>query len=957
MDARIFLTSVLPKEGTHCVFATNKAKGKVVQKFYSTVDAVVCSAGDFDREGFDVYFALATFDQAGSREASNVKHIKSFFLDLDCGPTKEYESQSAALKDLRSFCEYLDLPKPTLVNSGNGIHAYWSLTEAVKLIEWLPVAEGLKRECKKRGLRIDPVVTADAARVLRVPNSHNHKSSPPTDVAVLGKVQAPCDFDVFSDLFGGQSAPVPSLFSDPTVKAERVPDSTSAVLAMLAGNMQGRFKTILDKTAAGRGCEQIKVILTQQEDVAEPLWRAGLSIAKFCVDGDKAAHLMSHKHREYDAEDTEYKMDRIKGPYLCSKFDEFNPGVCGDCKHFGKIKSPIVLGKEIIEATDDDNVIVVDKPKVRDAKTLQVDTHTIPKFPKPYFRGATGGVYVRSINNDGDVEEKAIYHNDLYVVRRLRDVEMGESVVMRLHLPQDGIREFTVPLTAVTSREEFRKHMSMQGVAVSKMDEIMKYTTDWVNELQAQTVADEARRQFGWTDDNKSFVLGGDEYTKDGVFVNHPSTPTMQFFPAFKPKGTLQGWKDTINFYNRPGLELHQFVVCSAFGSPLMEFIPNIQAAALHIYSKQSGLGKTTAMLAGYTVWGNPKDLVMTDEDTKNFKMNRGEIYKNLPLFMDEVTNTRPEDLSKLAYQLTGGYQRGRMSSGSNQERARGEAWSLLAVSTGNTSFIERISTFKDTPQAEAQRVLELRVDKIEFDGKMETDDLNRGMVAHHGHAGPIFIQAILKDTAAVQALLEKVQAKVDAVCELTHENRFWSAFLTCTLTGAIIAKKLGLIDFDINRLFTYAVTIIEENRANSFNISSTLEGTLNDYINENWGSILQIRSTDDLRHGKINGNGLDTLIVPDSNPRMRLVARYETDTKEIFLVPKPLKKWCVLQQINYASLLKDLTEKLGARRGKVRLGKGTHMSMPPTDVIIVNCKSFRDDVIEEVVEELDVAV
>jgi len=946
MDARVFLTSVLPNEGSHCIFAALKKEGKIKQKFYSTVDGMVGAADDLDRNGFDAYFSLSTFENADSREAENVKLLKSFFLDLDCGDGKNYVNQNQALGDLRYFCKELTLPKPTMVSSGYGIHVYWILREPVSYAEWLPVAHRIKQQCKELGLMADPSVTADAARVLRIPGTRNYKYDTEKDVFVFNdKIQPPVDFDEFSDLFGGESAPVPSLF-DGVAKPAALDTNErgSSVMDLLAGNIQGRFKTILDKTMAGRGCEQIKIILTQQEDIQEPLWRAGLSIAKFCVDGDKAAHLMSSRHPGYDPEDTEYKMGRIKGPYLCTKFDEFNPGVCGDCKLFKKIKSPIVLGKEIIEATEEDNIIApgdMDSNNTR-AKVPQSAQQMIPPYPKPYFRGAKGGVYIRSINADGEVEERAIYHNDLYVVRRLRDIEMGESVVMRLHLPKDGIREFTVPLTAVTSREEFRRHMSMQGVAVSKMDDIMKYTTDWVNELQAQSIADEARRQFGWTDDATSFILGPDEHTKDGVFVNHPSTPTLQFFPAFKPKGTLQGWKDTINFYNKPGLELHQFAVCTAFGSPLMEFIPNIYAAALHIHSKDTGLGKTTALFAACTVWGNPKDLVLIDQDTKNFKMNRGEIYKNLPLYLDEVTNTEPKELSDLAYQFTGGYQRGRMSSGSNQERARGEPWSLLSVTTGNTSFVERISTFKDTPKAEAQRVLETKVSKFNFEGKLETDNLNKGLVANYGHAGPIYLQALLEDPVGIQALLEKVQAKVDAICHLTHENRFWSAFLTCTLTGAIIARRLGLIDFSIEKLFTFAIALIGENRANGLSMNSTVESTLNDYINENHGSILKIRSTEDRR--ALNKNGLDTLITPDNDPRIKIVARYETDTKKLFLMPKPLKKWCVLQQINYSSFLDDLTKKMGGKRGKVRIGKGTNMSMPPTTVIEVNCAGMLDD-------------
>ena len=49
----------------------------------------------------------------------------------------------------------------------------------------------------------------------------------------------------------------------------------------------------------------------------------------------------------------------------------------------------------------------------------------------------------------------------------MRDPEAGESAVMRLHLPKDGIREFTIPLSAITSREEFR-HIASQGGQLPK---------------------------------------------------------------------------------------------------------------------------------------------------------------------------------------------------------------------------------------------------------------------------------------------------------------------------------------------------------------------------------------------------------------------------------------------------------------------------------------------------------
>ena len=721
------------------------------------------------------------------------------------------------------------------------------------------------------------------------------------------------------------------------VPTKHVPSGSNAVMDALLGNRKSVFKDIVLKTHAGSGCGQIKNILANQGDISEPLWRAGLSIAKFCEDSTKAARKISKNHPEYDAQDTLKKMDLIKGPYLCDTFDEFNPGVCSECSNRGKVKSPISLGNRVREATEEDNV--VEAPAIT-LPNSPINTYIIPAYPAPYFRGANGGVYTRVTLPDGDVAEKAIYHNDLYVVRRLWDSEVGEAVVMRLHLPKDGVREFNIPLASVNSRDEFRKQMSMYGVAVSKkggMDEIMQYTTTWVNELQASSAADEAHKQFGWTDDDcSSFVLGNQEIFKDRIEFNPPSNQTVGLFPAFEPKGTLEKWKETMNFYNHDGFEIHQFVVGSSFGSVLMNLSP-VNCAALHLHGT-TGVGKTTAMFAGASVWGFPKDLVLDRDDTHNIKMHRGEIYHNLPLYIDELTNAKAAELSNLAYQLTGGKQRGRMTSGGNAERYRGEAWKLLAVTTANTGIIEMINMAKAMPKAEAQRILEVKVERIfdEVKDKRIQDAFLADVMSNYGHAGTIFIQHVMNNMDGVKKLIDEVRIKVDTAAGLTSENRFWSAFATNTLAGLILAKRAGLVDYDMGKLFKWAVAVLRDSKRGVSDMNTSVEETLNDYIHEHWSNVLWIKSTDDLRSQ--NQNGLDSLVVPEALPRGKLVARYETDLKVAYLIPKPLKLWCGEQQINYAAFLNDLKTKMGATKAKMRLSKGTHMQLPPTDVIVVNC-------------------
>jgi hypothetical protein len=936
METKTFLESVLGDDGYYCIFAYRLSDERKVQKFYNNLDAAIHAAHNLDAEGYNAYFALGTFDQAGSRKAPNVKQLRSFFLDLDCGPTKDYATQGEALVALRTFCKELKLPRPTIVNSGRGIHVYWPLTAPVSRETWVPVAEQFKRLCAKQGMRNDPAVPADAARVLRVPGTHNHKADPPSLVEILGNPGIPTDFTAFCDLMGEDDAIL-------MAPKKYIPHQQDAMMQALSGSFVSRFKTILIKTVAGTGCEQLKEVINNQPNISEPLWRAGLSIAKFCVDGGKAIHKISVKHPEYTPKGTEEKVDLIKGPYLCARFDEYRPGVCPDCKHWGKIKSPISLGREVEEADEDDN-IVFEKPL--DVTAATPIRYTIPKYPHPYFRGKNGGVFKHSKNAEGEDKDVMVYFNDLYVIRRLNDPEAGESLVLRLHLPKDGVREFTVSLASVGTKDEYRKQLASQGVAVLNVQELMEYTMKWVNELQFSTEAEEASRQFGWKDDkHESFVIGNMDVFKDRVEVSSPSAATVGLFPIFKAKGTLDKWKQTMEFYNQPDMELHQFMFGLSLGSVLMEFQP-INAAAFHVWSKGSGLGKTTAMYAGASIWGDPDLLVMQERDTFNSKMNRAEVYKNIVCYMDEMTNTTPKDLSDWAYQLPSGQQRNRMGPKGNVERVRGKPWKTLFGSTGNTSILERIGLFKALPQAEAQRVLEYEAKPVKFATKSETDVFSAAIKDNFGHAGVVFIQYILNNLDAVKELAMTVQRKLDSASSLSAENRYWSAMASRVIAALMLAKKAGLINWQIAPLVQWIVKVMADAKIMVGEMNVDVEAQLTDYIAENYNNMLRIKSTDDARN---TAGVLDKIIIPDGSPRGQFVARYEYDVKKLYLLIKPLKAWCGKQQINYAGFVDGLkTGATKATKAKARLGKGTHINMPPTDVLILDCTGFMDDETEQ---------
>lgn len=937
MDTSTFLQGVLGTEGYYCVWAFKEQK--MVQKFYGTIEELQNAAENFNDNGFETYYALGTFEEAGSREADNVKQLRAFYMDLDCGvhlkkgTPKDFPDQQTAITALREFCKTVGLPRPLLVNSGYGVHVYWRLAAPVTLLEWLPIAERLKALALYHGFKADKNVTADAARVLRVPGTNNYKGDTPAPVSVLGvSLPEPALFEAFAALVN--AAPLPG---KPVSTNKFTPrPANSPLMDALIGKREARFKTILEKTAEGKGCAQLAYVIQEQETMSEPMWRAGLSIAAFCSDGEKAARIMSEGYPEYDSEEMRFKLSRIKGPYLCTRFDEYNPGVCVNCPNWNKIKSPIVLGQQYKEATEEENTVVV--PSDEPSQPAQV--YKIPPYPKPYFRGSGGGVFIRQTDDDGEVIERCVYINDLYVVKRIVDPEVGDSALFRLHLPKDGVREFVIPNHVGTSKDKFREAISSAGIYAigNEVDALMRYTQAWVNELQHSTNAELAHRQFGWIDDKFSgFVLGSKVVYADRTEYNAPATNTRSMMDAFTPKGTLDDWKRTLAFYNRPGFELHQFIACAGFGSALMQFTP-VHGSLIHLWSKDSGFGKTHALYAALSPWGSPNKLLLKNEDTYNTKMNRAEVYKSLPACMDEITNIKPTEASDLIYQVTGGQQRNRMSSGGNSERYRGDPWNLLFLTTGNTSLIDKVSLAKAMPRAEAQRVLEIETTKL-FHGSADkelTDQFSHDILNNYGTAGEVFIQFVLNNLDAVRELVRQCQKNIDAKAQLSSDNRFWSAMCATTIAAASICKKLGLLPYDTKALTDYAInSIIRSNQAAAGALKLSASDLVTQYVYENWGRVLQIKSTLDLR-GSHHKNGIDELVVPDLQPRMDIVGRYETDLKQLYLVIKPFRVWLAEQQINFNSAFEELRNTLHGTKMKARITKGTRVNLPATDVVMV---------------------
>ena len=908
------LDLVQPEDGWFAIVGI-KGTGKnanVEQKLVDTREKADELIAQYVEEERNVFFGLAKYATGANRTKENVKSLKAFWLDIDCGPDKAvvnpdtgrpdgYPDQSSGIRALRNFCKTVGLPTPTLVNSGGGVHAYWPLEEEVTRREWEPVAERFKEVCRTQNFYVDDKVF-EVARILRVPGTFNFKEEEPRPVNFL-YVGEPTTMEEMRSALGVK-ATSNSIFDDnyePTPRQQ----------ALMRG-VGYNFHRIMKRTAKGDGCNQLGYAYTHRATIDYYGWFHALSVAAMCEDADTAIHTISKGHPDYDPETIERKAATIRKSTSCAKFKSVNPQMCDGCPHLGKILGPKELGKVAREAPEEP-VEVETTPGV-------VEEIEIPKYPFPFYRGEGGGIWRKGMKMENGEESEPImvYGNDFYIVKRMYDPGEGDAALMRLHLPQDGLREFTIPMSKVTQKDELRKLLSANGVYSygKRFDILMDYVLKSAEGLQERKKAEIMRQQFGWVDGNSRFVLGDQEITVEGNIYSPPSKATGKLAKFIGPVGSLDKWKEVWSLYGVEGMEAQAFAALSAFGSPLLKFL-NQTGAVINLFNSRSGTGKTTILNMVNSVYGHPKELRLKEIDTMNGKLQWVGVLNNLPATMDELTNATPKEYSDFLYSLSNGKGKERMLAGSNELRENNTTWQNITVSTSNSSFVEKLSVLKDNPEGELMRLIEYPIGLVDTVNTAHGKNLfDQVLFVNYGHAGPIYLRYVLANMEYVVNKCHEMQAKIDRELQLVPKERFWSATIAANLVGGMLAKECGPIDWDMNRIYHWACGLIERLRQDTEAPLDGPEQVVGDYLYRHMQNILVV---DDMADRRTNMQAL-----PRREPKGELLIRIEPDTRMMFIIAKPFKEYCVKYQINYSETLRKLEEqgRLVKRAGK-RLSKG----------------------------------
>ena len=934
MEPLEFMAAVLPSPGNgrYCVAELTKKK----EHFYvNDLQEAEAKINLWKRNNYDVYFALGTFGDEDKRTAKNMQMVKCIAVDVDCNHPKDipdengvikpkaYPSAQAAAKAILDFCDEVglsDLGSPWMVASGGGVHAYWPFKEAVDKNDWLPVAEGFKRLCNQKKLAIDPTITSDASRVLRVPDTINTGVKNKRQVREVTNVRLKNegDFFEFDDIKSlVEKHLIGSVYENmPKPRNSLVLPGAAPVGATtlkLFENSVTKFGNIYKRTKNGDGCAQLEhYILNASEDGMEPLWRGLLSITQKCEDGQRAAIWLSQMH-PYDEGRMNQKLSEIKGPYPCTKLDSENPGVCPSCPHWGKITNPLALGREMAVTTAEKTIEVVETIDNKE----ETRTYKRPEAPNGYAYGERGGVFMEKDDEDANgnkvKRQVLILPYDLFPVDILH--HGTEHTVHMLAMRPNGAQTVTFPQKAIVSKDETAKSLASQNIVSAfgsgNDKNLADYVRACVEKMSTEKPPIEVPASYGWQDDD-TFVFAGKIYAAHKAPITVPMPGLENIVNNTQPTGTLDNFRAFINLLIRKKMYGHLSVILMGAASPLMRFT-GIYGLTVHCGSTESGTGKSLALEGAAAIWGHPVHY-RTGKGTSPVAMQqRLGLLNSCPLVTDEITSKNRKDFEwfpEFLLDMTEGRGKERMESGSNKERVNLSTWMAMAIMSSNTHVVDYLTgERKHASEGELRRLIEFVMDE---DLKFETDEIEiiKSVSKNYGVVGHILAQYFVDHIDLLKALVPDCVKQAYTEFGASNDERFWMAGIGAQMAASILLSKAhtGALDFPMAEIVADMHKRIDYMRVNIKTGKRSAEDVLNAFIAEYSGLFVIVNYGEKTGISAIMGDGS---MVSKETTKSKVMGRVENGVtpgcKDFYIEERLLKSFCSTMSFGYADFKKQM--------------------------------------------------
>ena len=923
-------------------------------------------------KGDNTYFALSAF-KTGWHEVNNKKYFrtqnnacqqKSLWLDIDCGKRDSpYATAADAITGLTQFLTQTGLPVPTIVGSGSGLHLYWPLTESVDTTRWEEVAGLLKLCCVHFNYVADHSRTTDAASVLRIPGTTNYgKDGVARPVTIIHK----SDFyniqsiaEILYKLVGDKLQPSPVKAVAPVLEAP------AASLPIPPDNLQfGKLTIEGPKRHPLRIIQECKQIQSAGLGTYTQ-WYNMMLVLKHCVYGELAVHDISAMDAErYDYDNVQRKLQQAidggYGPCRCDTFDDKDPGICPSCPYWGKITTPLLLGEAHIEKTpvsipqgdlyNDNGACVVNStaPMVEVIPFSNKEFSVVP---------GTGIVWhkrqlVTGESLDPDEEQKhyvtkdivicetEIYIHSVFVDNTTRDTK--RSYLIRKQPQGRAAEDIPLDISTDYGTTTIAKWLAIHAMAPvhPKYNKPMSdFMSTYLAAIQNKLSEVFTRDHFGWINNSDKvtgesydgFIIGPRMYSAKGTTQVRLNDRAADMAANFNQSGTLQDWLPVPQMYRMLNQPFPMLMILNSFSAPFMKFgVGTANNIAYSIWDVKGGKGKSTILEVAASVWGHPKFLLQTKSDTHASRFQKFAVLKNLPIFIDEITNISGSHMSDLIYDIVNGREKSR-SLASGTGLAKSGTWATCTMFTSNKSLYEALRSYRLQSDATCMRIIEMQCDFADYTGTptgQYIQDILKLLEFNYGTAGPAFMQYCFQHPEVFNEIHYKSQEYANKFFQHSDE-RFWAYGIGIPLAVGDIVVRAGLLDYSIPWLMEWIGDVMLPTirgivKATNPSGSNLLADYLNEHINNTLAVVSGKRKSGQTDPGFVTP--LDTYV--KHYPSQALYIRQEIDTNTYYVSMKHLNKWCDSNNFSIEVMLQDLAKDgILARENRVSIALGKSVS------------------------------
>jgi hypothetical protein len=171
------------------------------------------------------------------------------------------------------------------------------------------------------------------------------------------------------------------------------------------------------------------------------------------------------------------------------------------------------------------------------------------------------------------------------------------------------------------------------------------------------------------------------------------------------------------------------------------------------------------------------------------------------------------------------------------------------------------------------------------------------------------YIRWIMKNRDVVETTLENQFAKLSNAVNQRGGNaskeRFFIYHMTCAMTGALVAQRMGLIKFDLKALRDWALNHIDRMRESAKSYNHNVQETLAAFLADLHGNVLVTNAYHglDARGGKTE---LPIIHIRGA-VKARLVLGTSTEAGQLLVSHAALNEWCKTQGISPLKFRRDL--------------------------------------------------